>query len=141
MGFFSWHTQDTGRSISNSYSKVRTFKVHMMDNKGNIWTEYNYEGYGEFGGKDYYELLAEMNGLESDRSAGISLAFKDSPSGTNPNAIFPNLIEDPYNWIYTSESPDNCPDQGYFYPNEDEEYEYEDDDWNDDEGDSTQYDD
>ena len=141
MGFFSWHTQDTGRSISNSYSKVRTFKVHMMDNKGNIWTEYNYEGYGEFGGKDYYELLAEMNGLGSDRSAGISLAFKDSPSGTNPNAIFPNLIEDPYNWIYTSESPDNCPHQGYFYPNEDEEYEYEDDDWNDDEGDSTQYDD
>lgn len=141
MGFFSWHTQDTGRSISNSYSKVPTFKVHMVDNKGEIWTEHNYEGYGVFGGKDYYELVAEMNGLGSDRDAGINLAFKDSPSGTNPNAIFPNLVEDPYVWIYTSESPDSCRHQGYFYPNEDEEYEYEDDDWNNDEGDSTQYDD
>jgi hypothetical protein len=113
----------------------------MVDNKGEIWTEHNYEGYGVFGGKDYYELVAEMNGLDSDRQAGIDLAFKDSPSGRNPSVIFPNLVEDPYVWIYTSESPDNCPHQGYFYPNEDEEYEYEDDDWNNDEGDSTQYDD
>jgi len=67
MGFFSWKTQDTDRSISNTYSNVKTFTVEMIDNAGNIFTEDNYEGYGRFGGKDYYELLAEMNGFVSEK--------------------------------------------------------------------------
>jgi len=58
MGFFSWRTQDTDKSISNAYSENGTFPVFMIDDKGNIWYEDEYEGYGEFGGKDYYELLA-----------------------------------------------------------------------------------
>ena len=84
MGFFSWRTQDTDKSIANHYSVRSTFRVQMMDNKGNVWTENNYDGYGVFGGKDYYELLAEMNGItdkDTDRlrSAGISLAFQADP--------------------------------------------------------------
>jgi len=135
MGFFSWNTQDTGRSISNSYSGVPTFKVHMMDDKGNVWTEQNYEGYGEFGGKDYYELLAEMNGLGSDRQAGIDLAFKNSPGGYNPDAIFPNLVEDPDYWKFTPESPECCDHQGYFYPDPEED---EEDDWYEEEEEETE---
>lgn len=78
MGFFSWITQDTGKSIANRHSVRPTFPVTMTDNKGNKWHEKNYDGYGEFGGKDYYELIAEMNGkatgdLEADRLAGIRL--------------------------------------------------------------------
>ena len=72
MGFFSWKTSDTGRSIANHFSSRDTFPVYMKDDKGNVWIERNYGGYGEFGQKDYYELLAEMNGY-TDREEGIKL--------------------------------------------------------------------
>jgi hypothetical protein len=124
MGFFSWMTQDTGRSIPSSYSSRDTFSVTMTDDKGNQWTENNYEGYGEFGGKDYYELLSEMNGGPSDRDEGIRMAFEGNPSGYNPNVKHPNLSEDP-NWKWRNEIPDSCPDQGYFYSNDED----EDDEW------------
>ena len=39
MGFFSWKTQDTDRSIANAYSGNYTFEVTMSDNKGNKWVE------------------------------------------------------------------------------------------------------
>jgi hypothetical protein len=125
MGFFSWNTQDTHKSIANSYSTRPTFTVYMFDDKGNKWREDKYEGYGVFGGKDYYELLAEMNGLESDRQLGIDLAFKDSPRGENPECKFPNLAEDP-NWVWRSGPVESCPAQGYFY-SDDEEDEYDQD--------------
>ena len=73
MGFFSWMTQDTNRSIANHYSPEPVFTVYMMDDKGNSWREDNYEGYGEFDGKDYYELLDEMNGGSGERDRGIEL--------------------------------------------------------------------
>lgn len=142
MGFFSFLTQDTDKSIASSYSNRPTFTVHMVDDKGNVWKEENYEGYGEFGGKDYYELLSEMNGGTGDRSEGISMAFDGDGTGRNPSVKHPNLVEVVRGWEYTPEAPFSCPDQGYFYSDEeDDSYEYEDDDWNDDEGDSTQYDD
>jgi hypothetical protein len=50
MGFFSWKTQDTNRSIANKWSNYSTFKVDMIDDKGNVWTENHYDGYGVFGG-------------------------------------------------------------------------------------------
>lgn len=118
MGFFSWKTQDTDRSIANQYSNRPTFKVVMTDNNGNRWIEENYEGYGLFGGKDFYELLAEMNGYQT-REKGISLAFSDNVYLT------PNLSEDE-NWEWRNEEPQNCEAQGYFY-DDDEEEDY----WND----------
>lgn len=129
MGFFSWITQDTNRSICNKHQEVKpTFTVYMVDDKGNIWKEWDYDGYGVFGGKDYYVLLAEMNGIPQDRPEslmrnwGIDMAF----SGRE-DLKFPNLVEDPDNWNYTSGEPDRCPDQGYFYgEDDDDEYGYED---------------
>ena len=53
MGQFSWFTQDTNHRIVNG----ENYKVVMTDDKGNKYVEQCYEGYGEFGGKDYYELL------------------------------------------------------------------------------------
>jgi hypothetical protein len=75
MGFFSWITQDTDRSITNIHSGEGTFPVFMQDNKGGIWTEINYDGYGIFGGKDFYELVAEMNGHIPNRDIGIKIYF------------------------------------------------------------------
>ena len=64
MGFFSWITSDTQKSITNVHtSKRRTFPVFMVTQDGKVWREDNYMGYGEFGGKDIYTLIAELNGL------------------------------------------------------------------------------
>ena len=130
MGFFSWNTQDTDRSIANEHSNRKTFRVQMMDNKGNVWTEDNYDGYGRFGGKDYYELLAEMNGFTSDktdeaytdeaRGFGITLAFDGNGSGVGtPGVYYPNLVEQAKGWVYEMAGPDSCDFQGYFYDDED----------------------
>ena len=125
MGFFSWNTMDTDNSIANEHSNRKTFRVQMMDNKGNVWTEDNYDGYGRFGGKDFYELLAEMNGFVSQkgltyevdgeaytdeaRGFGINLAFKDNGSGiATAGVLYPNLVEQAKGWVYEMGGPDNC---------------------------------
>jgi hypothetical protein len=89
----------------------------MTDNKGNKWAETEYEGYGIFGGKDYYELLAEMNGQGSDRDKGIDLSLSEDSKVTHPN-----LTEDP-NWEWRNQRPEDCNYQGFFYP-EDETTDY-----------------
>lgn len=82
MGFFSWKTSDTDTSISNSYSIRGALPVHMITEDGQVFTEEEYEGYGVFGGKDIYELIAEMNGLcfdgdtDQKRGAAIDLLYK-----------------------------------------------------------------
>jgi hypothetical protein len=107
MGFFSFKTQDTARSISNRQSRRGTFTVFMHDDKGNVYKESNYAGFGEFGGVDYYELLAEMNALQT-REQGIDLAYSGKPYKA------PNLTETAV-WDYTNEAPQRCEHQGYFY--------------------------
>lgn len=117
MGFFSWMTQDTNESIANTYSCREPFTVYMYDNKGNRWEEQEYEGYGEFGGKDFYELLAEMNG-KTTRDEGIDIAFGKEPY------LSPNLVESP-DWEWNESIPEGCPEQGYFYDDESEDDEEE----------------
>ena len=127
MGMFSWKTNDTRRSIKSVISEKPTFRVYMVDHLGNQWVEDNYEGYGVFGGKDFYELLAEMNGLrptdslkpdnpfrvgwEKDgytdrmRLLGIELAFSGKPY------ISPQLTEKPRKRS-TGKPPQDCDSQG-----------------------------
>ena len=149
MGFFSWMTCDTGESIPSHYSDRDTFPVAMITPDGRAFREASYEGYGVFGEKDFYELLAELNGLEQDRGAGIGICFKDNCGGDDtPGVVYPKLVENLSDGaspesiarLYSSlPNPTSCPDQGYFYPVEDEreedEWEKEDDDdnWEDDE--------
>ena len=84
MGFFSFKTSDTNESIFNCYSGEPMFTVYMVTEDGRTWVEQNYEGYGNFGGKDIYELIAELNGL-TGREAAVDLVFQDNPSGDFPN--------------------------------------------------------
>jgi hypothetical protein len=107
MGFFSFKTQDTNRSISNVNSIRGAFTVTMSDNNGNRYTEANYHGYGVFGGKDFYELLAEMNGKQT-REEGIKIAF------SGEKYVSPNLSE-ALDWKWIDSAPETCEDQGYFY--------------------------
>jgi hypothetical protein len=110
MGFFSWKTQDTHETIWNKYSDVGSSTTFMHDHEGNVWQEDDYEGYGVFGGKDYYELLAEMNGLQG-RDAGIELAFAKPPKAHFAPNLTKRLDE---TRSYVQGAPESCESQGYF---------------------------
>jgi len=107
MGQFSWLTQDTGRSISS----IKPFTVYLIADNGAWWKEENYEGYGVFGGHDFYELLADMNPSKATsgdrRNTGITIAFGDEPY------LSPNLVEEREGWEYTWHEPPHCPNQGW----------------------------
>ena len=64
MGEFSWITQNTDKQIGSMRENTIDVAMVWFDKHGkmHINTERNYQGHGEFGGKDYYEALAEMNG-------------------------------------------------------------------------------
>lgn len=113
MGQFSWITQDTNESIRSNIAYRNKNQAYMHDNKQNVWFEKNYDGYGEFDGKDYYQLLAEMNNIEGltgdvdkDRVLGIDLAYSDKPY------ISPNLTRHA-DWEWIETRPEDCPNQGW----------------------------
>lgn len=138
-GQFSWFTQDSGEQIGSE--RENTIDVWMYDNQGNVWYEKNYEGYGEFGGMDYYELVATMNGYTEEdledykgtfkelRSIGIDLAFgKLKTKDKKKKTLFPALVADArYNWKrhdFTQEA-ESDPNQSWYQEEEyDEEDEY-----------------
>jgi len=125
-GQFSWMTQDTGQQIgSQDENKI---PVYMFDNKGKYWFEREYEGYGVFGGKDYYELLDQMNGGSGNRSKGIDLAFDKSKEG---ETLFPALVVGPSNFNYKThdftKEAEHDPNQSWYdasYEEEDEDEDY-----------------
>ena len=132
-GQFSWFTQDTNQQIGSEDENTLPF-VYMHDDKGNKWLEKRYEGYGVFGGKDYYELLDQMNGGSGDRSEGIRLAF-DNAAVSAGKILFPALtvsatlskFHD-----FTEESP-NDPNQSWYQEPEEDDYNGDDyGDYNDD---------
>lgn len=63
MGQFSWFTQDTKTQIFNDWDQHGDRQtIHMVDPRdGHDYKEEGYEGYGVFGGRDFYELLADIN--------------------------------------------------------------------------------
>jgi hypothetical protein len=99
----------------------------MITEDGQVFTENNYDGYGNFGGKDFYELVAELNGKVT-REEGIDLCFKDNPSGDfNGNFKLPKLVENLNTYVprgdneywknYFDSLPhsESCEFQGFFY--------------------------
>jgi hypothetical protein len=134
MGFFSWRNQDTGKAIYNHFVAKNSDESTstMSDDKGNKWTDTAYGGYGVFGLKDYYELLAEMNielvkkidpsiNMERDiegeyddaeavRSIGIRIANDTSLKGVK----FPNLNFDRNAEYQEGTQPENANGQGHW---------------------------
>ena len=146
-GQFSWMTQDSGQQIGSE--KENTIDVWMYDNKGNQYYEKKYDGYGEFGGMDYYELLARMNGYTDEdlqdkkftksirvmgkgsmRDIGIAIALeKLKTRDKGGDVLFPALVADgKFNWKrhnFKIEA-ESDPNQSWF---QEEEYDEEDDDY------------
>lgn len=122
MGFFSWLTCDTGRSISNCHSKRGVFDVFLLIPKelgGGYLVEKFYCGYGIFANEDIFALCAiwnapkKCNGKTENelRNIGISLAGNDRK---NAGLTYPiKLAEHP---IAYEEAPPSkiCPHQGFF---------------------------
>jgi hypothetical protein len=125
MGYFSWIAQDTSKPIYiTGYQKpgYEQRAYYMWDNKGNFWKEPSYEGFGMFGVKDYYILLAEMNHIYSDditdkqkRSDGISIEFSSNHDGI----LFPNLTETKI-WTWKNKQPARHFNQGCYEDFDDE---------------------
>jgi hypothetical protein len=133
-GQFSWITQDTNQQIGSENENTLPF-VYMFDNKGNKFLEKNYEGYGVFGNKDYYELLDQMNGGTGDRSRGINLAFDKEPDYSG-EVLHPALVVNPnFNWKSHdfTEKPEDDPNQSWYQEEEEDDYNLEDYDEDDDE--------
>ena len=118
-GQFSWMTQDTDQQIGSQ--EGNTIPVYMFDNKGKYWFEREYEGYGVFGGKDYYELLDQMNGGKGNRSEGIRKAFDPTTKG---ETLFPALVVGASNFNYKThdftQEAEHDPNQSWLPYEEDE---------------------
>ena len=125
-GQFSWMTQDTGQQIGSQDGNQ--IPVYMFDDKGKYYYENDYEGYGEFGGMDYYELLDKMNGGSGDRSRGIDLAFGKEKTGSE--ILFPALVTKPDKFNYKQHNfaveAETDPNQSWLAPEEDDFYDQND---------------
>jgi len=132
-GQFSWMTQDTDQQIGSQ--EGNTIPVYMFDNTGKYWFEKEYEGYGVFGGKDYYELLDQMNGGKGNRSEGIRKAFDPTTKG---ETLFPALVVGASNFNYKThdftQEAEHDPNQSWlpYEEDEDEDNSYIGDDEDDD---------
>lgn len=63
MGCFSWCTSDTRKSIpcTEDVYEGAPSTVYLLNPFGEPYKESEYEGYGEFGGRDVFELVLEWN--------------------------------------------------------------------------------
>lgn len=132
MGLLSWLTVDTKCSIPSRYSECETIAVFMhclfSDGTRAKFEECSYEGYGDFGGKDYFVLLSMMNASaamiasltkEQHRTRGSDIRY--GREVLNGQILYPQLTEsdkDPKVATFYKECQD-CPAQGYFYNRDD----------------------
>ena len=102
MGFFSFKCAKSGKAIKNRYSVKGPTPCVLVTPEGN-YIDYNYDGYGNFGGVDVYAWLAYANGLinkpleeilnfmpllEKARDAGIDLFYSEKkPENYKPIKI------------------------------------------------------
>ena len=77
MGFFSWKTADTNVSIMNKHSDEGPTPCKMLDNMGNAYIENNYDGYGVFGGIDFFLLTLAMNFKELKIQERFEITFNE----------------------------------------------------------------
>jgi hypothetical protein len=121
-GQFSWMTQDTGQQIGSE--DENRIPVYMFDDKGNFYYEPKYDGYGDFGGMDYYSLLDKMNGGRGDRGRGIDLAFGNEKVASR--VLFPALVTKPDMFNYKThdftKEAESDPNQSWYAPEEEDDF-------------------
>lgn len=115
MGFFSWLKSDDGEAIRNRWTEDGPTPCKMIDDKGNEWVELDYEGYGDFGGMDFYELVDTMNGGTGDRMRGIELCDVNHHDPAPDHIKTPRLVslECTKSWDELPPTKSD-PNQGYF---------------------------
>lgn len=145
MGQFSWITSDTHEQVFNDYDKKPAYVLvpkEFQHEYGEYFEEKDYEGYGVFGGRDVYALVAQWNKPdecknddgtwktdEECRRLGIDLACYDEDNASLEYPIKITSKPIPYEWVAPSESD---PDQGWHDEEWDEDedlYDWEDDEW------------
>lgn len=117
MGFFSFTTGDPEGSFSipnnhtPQHSQMPT--VHMILPDGTIFTEPSYDGYGEFGGQDFYTHVSLLNGGDGCRDEGIHLVYKGKKQGRT--LILPRFsVHEGADYAILTD-PKDCEHQGFFY--------------------------
>ena len=127
MGQFSWLDCKTGEQVVDD--KVRdVFLLVPKEFGGGHIHEVCYDGYGRFGGRDVYALVAQWNVPEKcvgddkiDRHIGIDIACYDKD---NASLKYPIKITHDYDAVYEDcEYSPADPNQGWEYEDE------SDDDW------------
>jgi hypothetical protein len=137
---FSWLTGDTRKSITNSSAPEGALTVYMILPDDTHLKEDDYEGYGVFGGRDFFGLVWQLNSKErpktaskklapdlraekqaeldrefdqKHRGAGIDLAwsYEDDEIGGG-SVIFPKFAEVLLPWA-SLPKPQRCPNQGF----------------------------
>lgn len=115
MGFFSWETSDTKKSIRNRYNSKGATPCKMIDDRGREFIELHYDGYGVFGGMDFYALVDEMNGGDGDRMRGIDLCDLNHHDPAPDHIKTPRLVSIDCKTPWSDLEPSkNDPKQGYW---------------------------
>lgn len=126
MGYFSWCTSDTRKSIGIGLeNEVTAGEVYLLNPFGAPYKETNYDGYGVFGGQDVYALVAKWNAPEQCkddngdwlpddkiRELGIDLACYDNDHVQLRYPI--KIVEHVMSYEEAEISP-MCPFQGCTY--------------------------
>ncbi len=135
MGFFSWKTQDTHESIMNEFTATPTvnFWFVFIDKNGERQDVLvpSYNGYGEFAGFDFHEVLANMNGLNG-RDNGISIEVGTMPTKlVGKTIMWPQLFQECQlgKKVDFTKEMESCPYQGYFFCNDDEDENDDENEW------------
>lgn len=130
MGYFSFITNDTKRSIPIAVAGRKSFPVHLWIPGKKLATEYGYDGYGDFGEYDYFEVFAELNkdhpaiqayGYTTDMRARGCNVFHYIGHGQlkQQEFKFPQLAETDEEPTDFSVPPEMCPYQGLRAPEDD----------------------
>jgi hypothetical protein len=137
MGFFSFLTSDTKRSIPSYHSKRKPFNFYVVFPDDSVMRCTNYQGYGVFGGIDVFFAAAYLTDVprssrlllvdavleaicdedidrdkfDAMRERGIDLFY---PKSGKPKGVLPRFTEylKPYSEL---SDPVDCPHQGFFY--------------------------
>ena len=131
MGFFSYKTSDTNKSIPNIYSGKEPVPVKILwPHTNEITISRSYAGYGVFNGNDVFASIAIANGFyaeilgrpEEENQENARTAFFLQELPVDLDALHQKGLKVPKiaSLAFTCDmsalpGPQNCEHQGYFY--------------------------